>query len=121
MSLEQVLAWDPEVILLGNFDLTTPADIYDDERWSSIDAVKNKRVYKVPLGGYRWDPPSQESPLMWQWMDEVINDGKPSPGLRTEVSSYYDFLYGSSPTSDQLDTILQNSANSSSRGYAKAD
>lgn len=25
-------------------------------------AVKSKRVYKVPLGGYRWDPPSQESP-----------------------------------------------------------
>ena len=54
IDLEQVLDWDPEVIVLGNFDAAMPKDIYGDRRWRDIAAVKDKRVYRAPLGGYRW-------------------------------------------------------------------
>ena len=54
VTIEQVLTWNPQVILLGNFDAAVPSDIYGDPRWQGVDAVKNCRVYKMPLGGYRW-------------------------------------------------------------------
>lgn len=120
VNLEQVLAWDPEVILLGNFDASNPADIYADKRWSSISAVKNKQVYKVPLGGYRWDPPSQESPLMWEWMDSLINEKTLPASLPDSIRDLYEFLYGQPPTRSDLRTILQTSANAESLGYADA-
>ena len=71
VDVEQVLAWDPEIILLGNFDDAMPADVYGNPVWQSVSAVRSRRVYKVPLGGYRWDPPGQESPLMWRWLTDI--------------------------------------------------
>ena len=76
VTIEQVLTWNPQMILLGNFDTAVPSDIYDDPRWQGVDAVRNRRVYKVPLGGYRWDPPSQESAA---GMD--LAHGPPSPRI----------------------------------------
>lgn len=63
INAEQPLAWNPDVILLGDFDAATPADFYDDPLYASLRAVQERQVYKMPLGGYRRDPPSQESPL----------------------------------------------------------
>jgi len=45
--------------------------------------VKNRRVYKIPLVGYRWDPPSAEWPLMWRWAAQ-----KQHP----ELFNYYSML-----------------------------
>ena len=117
VDLEQVLAWDPEVIFLGNFDPTMPADLYADERWSSITAVREHRVYRVPLGGYRWDPPSQESPLMWEWTAGLVNDAAVPATLVASIRSHYEFLYGQSPSDDQIRTILFGSENAASVGY----
>ena len=64
VGVEQIIAWDPEVILLNGFEAKlSPHDVYNNELLADVSAVKNRRVYKMPLGGYRWDPPNQESPL----------------------------------------------------------
>lgn len=116
LNVEQVLRWDPEVILLGNFDNAMPQDIYSDPVWQSISAVRSRRVYKVPLGGYRWDPPSQESPLMWHWLSGIAFPGARS-GLRAKVTEYFRFLYNHEPTPEELDKILWTSGNSGSADY----
>ncbi|WP_156723621.1 ABC transporter substrate-binding protein [Streptomyces apocyni] len=117
IDVEQLLTWNPDIVLLGNFGPATPKDLYDDPALRTLRAVRERRVYKVPLGGYRWDPPSQESPLMWQWLAGLVH-GTGAPGLRAEVASQYAFLYGTKPTRAQLDTILQLRTNSASRDYA---
>ncbi len=115
---EQVLAWDPEIVLLGNFDAAMPADMYANPVWKNLSAVKSGRVYKVPLGGYRWDPPGQESPLMWQWLSEV-SFPEPKSTLRDDIVQYYVFLYGRQPTSAQIDKILWTDANAKSASYGR--
>ncbi|MFE3445485.1 ABC transporter substrate-binding protein [Nocardia sp. NPDC059180] len=117
VGIEQLLAWDPDIILVGNFGPTLPEDLYGNAALASLRAVRERRVYKVPLGGYRWDPPSQESPLMWEWLAGLVH-GTGAPGLRSEVVRDYGFLYGAEPSDAQLDTILQVRANAESRGYA---
>jgi iron complex transport system substrate-binding protein len=114
--VEQVLRWDPEVILLGNFDNAMPQDVYSDPVWQSISAVRSRRVYKVPLGGYRWDPPGQESPLMWHWLSGIAFPEARS-GLRAKVTEYFRFLYNHEPTSEELDKILWTAGNSGSADY----
>ncbi|RLP11101.1 ABC transporter substrate-binding protein [Propionibacterium australiense] len=117
VSPEQILAWDPDVILLGNFGQMTPEDLYNDPRFAELKAVQNRQVYKVPLGGYRWDPPSQESSLMWTWLAAVVR-GESAPGLREMIADDYEFLYNKRPDDTQLDQILQTEANKDSANYA---
>lgn len=119
VELEQVLAWDPDIILLGNFDAALPGDVYGDKRWASVSAVRSRRVYKVPLGGYRWDPPGQESPLMWSWLSRITFPRPDDSSLRATVTDYYDFLYAHRPTGDQLDKILWTDANRDSADYGQ--
>lgn len=116
LDVEQVLRWDPEIILLGNFDNAMPQDLYADPVWQTVSAVRNRRVYKVPLGGYRWDPPGQESPLMWHWLSDIAFPLQQSP-LRNKVVEYFDFLYGHKPTATELDKILWITANAGSDHY----
>lgn len=116
LDVEQVLKWDPEVILLGNFDGAMPRDIYSDPVWQGIAAVRERRVYKVPLGGYRWDPPGQESPLMWHWLSDIAYPQAQS-GLRSKVGEYFRFLYDHEVTDDELNRILWTEANAGSAHY----
>lgn len=95
----------------------TPEDLYTDPRFAELKAVQNRQVYKVPLGGYRWDPPSQESSLMWTWLAAVVR-GESAPGLREMIADDYEFLYNKRPDDAQLDQILQTEANKDSANYA---
>jgi iron complex transport system substrate-binding protein len=120
-EVEQVLAWNPEVILLGNFDDAVPQDIYTDPVYREVAAVRSRRVYKVPLGGYRWDPPSQESPLMWHWLTDIAFPQQDRSGLRATVAAYFDFLYAYRTTDADIDRILQQDANAGSADYGQFD
>ena len=119
VDVEQVLAWDPEILLLGTFDDAVPADLYGSAVWRGARAVRERRVYKVPLGGYRWDPPSHESPLMWRWLSMVAGTGPGGYDLRGRVVEDYRLFYGHVPDDAQLDAILQTSVNDGSAGYGQ--
>lgn len=117
VGAEQILRWNPDVIVLGNFDSAVPADIYANTLWKEISAVKNRRVYKAPLGGYRWDPPSQESPLMWRWLAQLTYPDQIAGDLRQEIRQAYQLLYLMQPTDAQLDRILQLKVNEGAAYY----
>ena len=119
VTIEQVLAWNPQVILLGNFDTATPADFYGDPRWQGLDAVKNRRVYRMPLGGYRWDPPSQESALTWIWLAGLLHPDMEQTDLRAVMRDWYRFLYNHALTDDEIDGILVMDKNRASAGYQR--
>lgn len=119
VNAEQILAWDPEVILLGGFDDATPADVYTNEVLSSVNAVEQRRVYKVPLGGYRWDPPSHESPLMWKWLANLLHPDTFSYDLRADVREFYNWVYGYELSDAELDSILRMPLNGDAAGYGQ--
>jgi len=120
VNAEQIVAWDPEVILLNGFegDLS-PADVYADPLLADVSAVRNKRVYKVPLGGYRWDPPNQESPLMWKWLTMVFYPDRFDWPLRAEMADKYRFIYGHDLTDAETDGILRMKMNASAAHYGR--
>ncbi len=123
VTVEQVLVWNPDVILLGNFDTAMPADLYADPRLQAVAAVRDARVYRMPLGGYRWDPPSQESALAWAWIAGLLQPGRLDtglrPDLRADIRDWYRFLYAQAVDDADIDAILFTAANSRSAGYQR--
>ncbi len=117
IDMEQLLQWNPDIIGITNFDPLTPEEIYNDKKFSSLKAVKNKRVYKIPLGGYRWAVFNQESPLAWMWFYNILNPGKESFDIRTEIKNAYKFIYEKEPTEAQIDNILHMDLNKASVDY----
>lgn len=120
VNAEQIIAWDPEVILLNGFEgeLSTE-DVYAHPLLADVTAVKNKRVYKVPLGGYRWDPPNQESPLMWKWLTMVLHPERFEWSLREEMIEKYRFIYGHELTDGEIDGILRMQMNGAAAHYQR--
>ncbi|MGI5219494.1 ABC transporter substrate-binding protein [Nocardia sp. CA-290969] len=114
---EQILAWNPEVIMLSGFDQSTPADIYADPRLAGVSAVQHKRVYKTPLGGYRWQVPSAESPLMWEWMHRILYPGARDGALRDDIRAAFDDLFAYDLSEDEIDQVLRFDMNSGAAGY----
>lgn len=118
VSAEQIIAWDPEVILLNGFERKlSPKHVYDNPLLADVSAVKNKRVYKMPLGGYRWDPPNQESPLTWMWLSMLLHPNEISWPLRQEMDKQYQYIYGNGLSDGDIDKILKVKMNGSAANY----
>ncbi len=70
-SLEQILLWDPDYILLNNPDVV--GYIIGHEQWRPLHAVKNKQVLPLPVGISRWGHPnSLETPLVTLWTAKTV-------------------------------------------------
>ncbi|MBO0898105.1 ABC transporter substrate-binding protein [Arthrobacter sunyaminii] len=117
VSAEQLITWDPEVITLGGFDARTPAEVYADKSLASVSAVRNRRVYKAPLGGYRWEVPCAESPLMWQWAAELYHPQLTGHTLRAAMAEKIAYLYNYEMSEAQIDAALRTELNRESAGY----
>lgn len=118
VNQEQIMAWDPEVIFLNNFEPElSPQTLYDNPMFAGVSAIKNRRVYRAPLGGYRWDPPNQESPLMWKWLAMVFYPDKYKWQLREELKEKYAFLYNYKVTEDEIDSIFRMKMHKNSSHY----
>ncbi|QPH55612.1 ABC transporter substrate-binding protein [Pontivivens ytuae] len=118
VNAEQIMTWDPEVIFLNGFEEElSPEDVYSNPVFADVSAVRDRRVYKLPIGGYRWDPPNQESPLTWTWVTQLLQPGLIETDLRTEIVENYTMLYGQTPSQDDIDSILRIEKNGGSEGY----
>ncbi len=117
VNLEQIIIWNPQVIFLGAFDNSKPADIFANPALQRVEAVRSRRVYKLPHGGYRWDPPSQESHLGWRWAAMLVHPDRFRFDLRGQIREVYKFTYRYDVTDGDIDEILQMPINQGSAGY----
>lgn len=120
ISPEQIAAWDPDVILLNSFEPKLGVErIYNDPILSLTKAAQGKKVYKMPLGGYRWDPPSQESPLTWMWLGNLLHPELFSYDLRAEMQKAYKLIYNYDLTNEDMDGILWTDMQGDATNYAQ--
>lgn len=119
VSQEQMLLWNPDIILLPSYeDVLSPAQIKADPLLAETNAARSGRIYKAPMGGYRWEAPNHENPLFWMWL-AMLGHEKGAPfDLRAEIRDNYDWIYGYRPTEEETDAILQVEANGGQAGYA---
>lgn len=116
LTMEEIINLDPEIIYLSNFDDFTPEDLYQNnfegQLWDNISAIKNKKVYKTPIGIYRWDAPCAESPIMMMWMAKVQQkDIFKDLDLDEHIIEFYKDFFEYELTEEQVDKILNKKIN----------
>ncbi|BAK15210.1 ABC-type Fe3+-hydroxamate transport system, periplasmic component [Solibacillus silvestris StLB046] len=114
VNMEQIYNWNPEIIYLTNFTEIQPEDLYNNtipgQDWSEVEAVKNKHVYKIPLGIYRWFPPSGDAPLMLKWLASNNQPELFDYDMNAEIKNYYKDFYGYDVTDEEVEQILHPSS-----------
>ncbi|MDR1138053.1 MAG: ABC transporter substrate-binding protein [Synergistaceae bacterium] len=119
ITMEEIIALDPQIILLSDFDQFVPEDLYANrikgQDWSGISAVEDKRVYKTPVGVYRWDAPGVETPLMMLWLGKMIQpEIFAELDMDARVKDFFKDIFAYSLTDDDMAQIFNKSANAGS-------
>lgn len=102
ISYEQLLAMDPEVILLPSDASYTVDDVLGDAQLSGVKAVKDGHVYAMPGAFEAWDSPVPSCVLGSKWIVAVLHpDLYSMEQMRTDAAAFYQVFYGI-----QIDTSL---------------
>lgn len=115
VNMEQIDQWNPDIVFITNFTTYGPEDLYQNKvgsfNWSSVSAVKNKKVYKMPLGMYRSYTPGVDTPITLLWLAKTAYPDKFSDiDLVKEVKNYYKTVFGVQLTDKQADSIFNPAA-----------
>jgi iron complex transport system substrate-binding protein len=102
VSLEQVLVWDPEVILLAPYSAAEPKDLLADPNWQRLSAVASGRVFKMPRLIAPWDTPVPDALLGLLWLAEVLHPGALGIDLCAEVLAFHRETYGLELSAEEL-------------------
>ncbi len=110
VNMEQVYEWDPDMIFITNFSPYLAEDILnntiDGYDWSNVKAVKEGKVYKFPLGMYRWFPPASDTPLVLQWLATKMQpEAFADLDMDTEIREFYKTHYHVELTDEDLEKI----------------
>lgn len=119
VTLEELLRLDPAVILLNSYYGSTmrPADIYADPALRNVRAVRERRVYRMPVGASRMAG-LVEAPLMMAWTARLLHPSLQwEAPLRDAIRRTYKAVYGYEMTPEEIDAMLQVDANAVSAGY----
>ncbi|MEJ2609262.1 MAG: ABC transporter substrate-binding protein [Candidatus Thiodiazotropha sp.] len=107
ISIEQILAFDPEVIIVQNH--AALSTIRDDARWQGISAVKTNRIHAVPRWPYNWldRPPSLMRALGAQWLANLFYPDRYPLDIKQETQKFYQLFFNVT-LSDAETNILLN-------------
>jgi iron complex transport system substrate-binding protein len=106
VSLEQVLAWNPEVIV--TIDLSFSESVRRDHAWAGVRAVKAGRVHlspKIPFGWVDFPPSVNRMVGLW-WLAKLLYPHAFPEDIRTIARDFHTLFYQVTPSETQLDRIL---------------
>lgn len=91
VSAEQLLVWDPEVIVvLNGADLDA---IYNNAQVADVSAIKNGRVYALPEAG--WDFSSPRALFAIEWLaTKLYPERFDGVDIEAEADAFYQAVFG---------------------------
>ena len=106
VSAEQILAWQPDVIL--TVDRRFHATIRTDPVWRDVKAVQAGQVHFVPDLPFSWldNPPAPNRLIGLLWLGKLLYPVSFPQDIRAEARSFYALFYQQEPSDAQLDGLL---------------
>lgn len=106
VNVEQILLWDPDVIIVNENGAVD--EIMHDPQWASVRAVKQGKVYQMPVGISRWGHPgSIETPLAILWTAKLLYPDRFSDvNMAVETRQFYKDYFNLELTDDNLAMVL---------------
>ena len=120
VTMESVLAWQPQVILTteANFARQAP----NDESWRRIPAVVNRRIYVTPSQPFNWfdRPPGVNRIVGIPWTAHVLYPELfPEDWCKRKVREFYELFYHYTLTDKELSDLMNGSENVGNSGTGK--
>jgi iron complex transport system substrate-binding protein len=106
VSIEQILVWNPEVII--TIDQEFAANVRNFPAWASVKAVRDNRVHlspKMPFGWVDFPPGVNRLIGLW-WLAKLLYPERFPEDLRALTSDFYTRFYHVTPSSTQIDHVL---------------
>lgn len=109
VSMEQVLRWDPDMIIVDSPALF--AEIGQRPLWRDLRAVREHRVYLPPLFPFGWidAPPSVNRLIGVRWLAAHLYPSLFPEDLSAIVRDFYQLFYGVSLNDKMLADLLAGS------------
>lgn len=114
ISPEQLLAWDPDVIIVNGepkADMSGSAAaeaILKNPDYASLKAVQELKVYGTPNAPFSWvdRPPGPNRLIGMRWFSALIYPEFINCDVKEEVHEFFDLFYHVDLTDEQMDSLL---------------
>ncbi len=107
VSFEQLLLWQPDVIIADSEALYQT--ITTDKVWGELNAVKEGKVYQIPSVPYSFmsSPPSVNRMIGILWLGNLVYPEQYSADIKQEVKDFYELFYHVTLDDTQAEKILK--------------
>ena len=113
VSLEQIIAWNPQFIIRNSTyteaDPTAAVDeIMDNSDWANIKAVQDGNVYQTPALPNNWidRAPSVNRVLGVKWLADLFYPDYVDYDIHEEAKEFFSLFYNLDLSDEDLNTIL---------------
>jgi iron complex transport system substrate-binding protein len=107
VDLEQILLWNPDVILFAHNSIYSTVGSNTD--WADVSAIEDRHYYEVPYGPYNWMGLPAVQHLGMIWLAPLLYPDVAQYDVYREVSEYFDLFYHCDITVEQYDRLVANS------------
>lgn len=108
VSMEQILNWDPDVILVDSPELMD--FIQKDSSWQSLRAIKEERAYLVPSVpyGFLYNPPSVNRLMGLDWLGKLLYPEAKAYDFKIEdqLKNFFQHFYHIELNEEQIAEVL---------------
>lgn len=107
VSLEQVLSWNPDVII--TIDISFAMGVRRDPSWAGVQAVRDGRVHLSPKMPFGWVdfPPSVNRMAGLIWLGKLLYPALFPEDLTNFTRDFYTRFYHRTPTDPQIAFVLE--------------
>ena len=119
VSMEQVLRWNPEIVIYARDHTTAASGFYKtvwiDSTWQLVAAVRNGEVYETPQYPFSWldRPPSANRIIGIKWLANLFYPQIFHYDMRQETRRFYESFYHVRLSEAQLDELLATAVRTS--------
>lgn len=106
VSFEQVMLWNPQVILVDSVKLYEALN--SDPLWRQVEAVRTGKVYKIPSIPYNFmtNPPAANRILGVKWLGALLYPELYGADLEDQVRSFFEEFYSIELTDEQYREVM---------------
>ena len=110
VSIEQVLVWNPQVIVTIDRDFA--AGVQNDPQWKQVEAVSSGRVHLSPKLPFGWVdfPPSVNRLIGLWWLAKIFYPDHFDEDIRALTREFYSLFYHVTPSDADIDRVLDGRA-----------
>jgi len=105
-NLEDILTWNPDVIVIAPYGAVQPATLLENPDWQAVAAVQTGRVYRMPRVFAPMDTPVPESLLGLVWTADVLYPEKIGLDLCAEAAAFYAYYYSYALSDEEVAHLI---------------